>query len=86
MGSYDNSNLDAFNYSEVLIQTSAPGTDDLNVAILPVGRLSMRNDSNASCDFNALIDFGPDNQELPFPHFPRGLIEVTDKVLGARKK
>jgi hypothetical protein len=83
---YDHGNLDAFNHSEVLIETSAPGSTDLNVAILPVGRLSMRNDSNSTCDFNALIDFGGDNDELPVPHFPHGLIEVSDKVLGARKK
>ena len=84
--SFAHSNLDAFNYSEVLVQTTSPGGNDFNLSILPVGVLSVRNDSNSASDFNALIDFGSGNRHLPRPHFSHGLIEVGDRVLRAEKK
>ena len=86
MGSFVHDNLDAFNYSQVIVETTSPGSADFNIAILPVGRLSMRNDSNSASDFNAQINFGNGQKELPLLSLPAGLIEVGDKVLGARKK
>jgi hypothetical protein len=84
--SFNNGNLDSFNYSEVIVETSSPGGADFNVSILPVGILSVRNDSNSVSDFNTQINFDTGQTELPFACLPSGLIEVHDTVLGARKK
>lgn len=86
VGSFVHDNLDAFNYSQVIVETTSPGGADFNIALLPVGILSLRNDSNSASDFNAQINFGNGQRERPFLSLPSGLIEVSDRVLGARKK